>query len=129
MKKSLITVLFMSLIAAGIVLGSFFQRPEAVTGATRRSSAMPMASSLQVFYGVVESVKEGDATSGIRQMVTVVNNAGERLNFAIKVNTKVYDKNQTDPLAATINRNDHIIVKYISTGSGMNSAVMVSLAE
>lgn len=120
------------ILAFGIVvmISLFFQEPvAAVTRATRKSYEPSAALVSQTFEGVILSIEKGNPKRGIRAKITAVDASGKKMNFVITNQTKVYDKNQTDPFIAQVHKNDHIIIKFKTAANGLQEAVVVNFAE
>ena len=93
------------------------------------SQVAPKPVETKSFTGKIDSITLTDVTKGIRSAIAVVDEKGQKMNFAVRLNTVISAKDGKELTLSGLKKDDKVIVGYVTTEKDTNVAQSIKLAE
>jgi uncharacterized lipoprotein YajG len=81
------------------------------------------------FAGKIDSITLADATKGTHSAIAVVDEKGQKMNFAVRVSTVISAKDGKQLTFGDLKKDNKVIVEYVTTEKGTNRAQSIKLVE
>jgi hypothetical protein len=85
----------------------------------------PRSESVEMLTGKVISVSVADSTKGMRSEIIIAGEGGRQRVLVVKATTTIYDAAWKAIDLDTLQKNDRVKVKYITTGEGLSEALSI----
>ena len=83
----------------------------------------------KIITGKVDSVLIGDLSKGVKSELVVVNEAGQKLDLAVRSGISILAKDGKMLTLNGIKNGDKVMVEYITKESGVHRAISIKLVE
>jgi len=93
------------------------------------SPAAPKPVETKSVVGKIDSITLTDATKGTHSAIAVVDEKGQKMNFAIRVSTVIFAKDGRKLTFGDLKKDNKVVVEYVITGKGTNRAQSIKLVE
>lgn len=77
---------------------------------------------LKICRGKIESISVANPKNRAPAEITVLDENGQEIKFAVKSDTIIYDKDDKKPVLSKIEKEEKVIVEYITSRGGINIA-------
>lgn len=117
--------IILALFAAALVTPLCF----AAQSASSAQSSAPQPAEVKVFTGKVESLVIGDKAKGIKSVIAVINDKGEKLQFRVRPGTAIAAKDGKAVMLNSVKNGSMVTVNYVTVKSGALKANSIKLLE
>jgi hypothetical protein len=126
MKKILLAV-FVFTFTSSLCFAQQVSAPVVQTAQTTQAVQTPAV--VKTFTGKVDSLTIGDATSGTKSELVVVDDNGKKISFFVKNGTPITDKDEMTITLSDIKKDNKVTVEYKIKASGKNKAQSIKILE
>ena len=93
------------------------------------SPAAPKPVETKSVVGKIDSITLTDATKGTHSAIAVVDEKGQKIDFAVRVSTVISAKDGNKLTFSDLKKDNKVNVEYITTENGANRAQSIKLVE